>query len=440
MTRVDQEPRGEYPKEHSLHLHIPSQKSVGLINHALRYMEGASPWSYPTIDLSTLHANGSHERPPFSEPLVLAQAALPEDYPVHELVATFKAYEYENSPWGAGQYDYRHKTGYEVNIDLPLRTPRPITPEDAQRILASLQTNSGLGEYHQLKSGKHQIVIPEPGRFIEGAPDWARRAWGDDLATQATVLELGYGDPEHGLRYLEDLLEQYTTERYHMMVDSANSGIYTRHLRECIEKLQALKAIGSVTDAVRVRLKSGERFTEFIDEGDYEQIEGRTKDTGTSRGELNKFLEKAELLIEAVSDTVGGRKARTPVEIAVEHPELDIIPGETDTDVLGRPPVALFKSGATLDDWTEAAGEAAEGDIAGDFKLEAEKKRIRLLNTLAPHQKDLFLELHVIHTSAQEEGLSDEDRQTRQQEFERKKSECLEAGIPDNYLSFDTPR
>lgn len=432
----DIQPTGEHPKQHSIHLHDPSIKTIGLINYALRYMEGASPWSYPTIDLSTLHANGSHERPPFSEPLVLARATLPEDYPLRELVAAFEAYTYENSPWGAGQYDYKKKTGYEVNIDLPLRFPRPITPEDAQTMLASLQTNSGLGEYHQLKSGKHQIVIPERGRFKEGTPEWVRRAWGDDLATRATVLELGHGDPEQGLRYIEGRLEQYTTERSYMMVDLANGGFYTRYLREYIEKLQGIKANGGLVDVLRIRLKSGERFKEFIDEGDYKQIEGRTKDTGISQLEMSTFLEKAEFLLEAVCDTFGSR-SRTPTTIRVEHPEIEETPGDEDQEVLGRPPISLFKPEAGLDDWSEAAGEAAEGNINNqDFRIAAEKKRIRRLNTLAPHQKDLFLEIYGVHMSLSDGSLTSEQLPAKRALFNTLRGRCLEAGIPEEYLNF----
>lgn len=339
MTTKDQEPK-EYPKHHSILFVGPSPKSIALFNYLLRYEFGATPWSYPIVDLTNL----THQGP---EPIPITQETLPEEYPIKEITGTFGFYEYENSPWGR-QDVYKHVTGYGIDLVPHLRNPHPFGESEARRILTSLQENTGLGQYRQLENGKHQIVIPD--RVTRQI--WAIRNY-QKTEGVAAILELGYDNPDRGIRYLQSLRDEYR-------------GLLTRwdeeYLEERIEKLGEIKERQESDPSVNflsIRLKSGEVFTEFADKGDNNQIEGRTKDLGVQKEVTKFFFSKAEFLLEAICNTLDP-KQRRPVWIRVQHPDANLIPNAPGDEIIGKPPKRLLDPDTPLDDWASEAGKVIE--------------------------------------------------------------------------------
>jgi hypothetical protein len=264
MRLVDQEPRGEYPKQHSLTF----TGDFNQITRNLRQRDKAK----------------------------LTDTTLLSEYPFPSVAVDYLSYTYENSPFGDPRLP-RRVSGYEINIHLPLRVPQLIDQETAGVMIASLQANTGMGEYRQLSNGKHQILIPgQPIGLTRDSMEWLRRR-GRTTEGVSTLLELGYDDPDRGLKFAAELMRQSPP-----------------HWKEYIEKLrkqlQIVKSAPAL-DELRVRLKSDEVFREFIDKGDNNQIEESGRNIPVEEEAVHLFFERAALVIEAVSDTLGQRPRRS---------------------------------------------------------------------------------------------------------------------------------
>ena len=294
----------------------PSPQSKALFNVDLGYRRGATPWEFPSIDLSALTTQRGQE-------CTIGQATFPEEYPLSKMKIIFSPYKYENSPY-SGRNEYKHITGFDLTVTTSLKQPHVFDENAAQHILALLQQNAGLGEYRQLANGKHQVVIPGTvSRPIMGL-------LGDYYAEErvAAVLELGYDNPDRGIQYVKELKK---------MVHSFDS-FYIGYLDKNRKKLEKYKN-QPASNSVQIRLKSGEIFTEGFDKGDNNQIEGRTKDLGLQDQTVDFFfVQTAPFLLQAVCNHLSPNVSRRPVMVRIQHPDVALFADTDPNDITGKPP------------------------------------------------------------------------------------------------------
>jgi hypothetical protein len=303
-------------KESSIVFNGPSPQSKALLNYDLKYRQGATPWNFPNVDLGALTTQKGQE-------YTIGQATFPEEHPLSEMKIIFHPYEYENSPF-SGCKEYRHITGYDLTITTSLKQPHVFDENEARHILTLLQENTGFGEYRQLANGKHQIVIPDTvSRPIMGLlADYHTK---DNIAA---ILELGYDNPDRGIEYIKKLKKETP------LLQSWEIN-YLDERRKELEKYKNQPTL----DSLRIRLKSGEVFDEWIDMGDNNQFEGRTKDLGLQDQILDFFfVQTAPFLFEAVCKYLSPEVARGFVMVRIQHPDVALFADTDPNDITGKPP------------------------------------------------------------------------------------------------------